>query len=98
MSAAHDSYINSSGQDPIIGGGPKPISIVDGQAAIPSEGEVTLILADQNSKKYMVTGFAKAIDDSEIAFTQDFFVTSRGGEYFFVPSISTLAKWGASQN
>jgi len=65
-----------------------------GDADIPGEGKVTLGLVSKNSTKYEVTGFAKAVDTSVTAYTQDFFVNSRGGEYFFVPSISTLKAWG----
>jgi Dyp-type peroxidase family len=86
------------GQDPIIGG-PKPVSDVNGDVSIPGEGEVTLTVTDSNtSLRYVVTGFAKAYDTSVTAYEQDFFVTSHGGEYFFVPSLSTLKAWGASQN
>jgi hypothetical protein len=87
-------HADASGQDPIIGG-PKPVTIVDGQAEISGEGEVTLALVNKNAKKFQVTGFAKADDTSATAFEQGFFVTSHGGEYFFVPSIQTLKDWGA---
>lgn len=83
------------GQDPIIGG-PKTIAAPpDGKTDTLCPDEGTLALTDGNSTKFGVTGFAKEVDTSATPYKQDFFVTSRGGEYFFVPSISTLEAWGA---
>ena len=65
-----------------------------GQADIAQDGKVTVAIIGKDDMKYEVTGFAKAIDTSVTAYKQDFFVTSRGGEYFFVPSISALKEWG----
>ncbi|KAH7922349.1 Dyp-type peroxidase [Leucogyrophana mollusca] len=82
------------GQDPILGG-PEPVSNVDGQGNISSEGQVTLVVKQDNtSSSYEVTGWAKKVDPSaKPPFEPQYWVTSRGGEYYFVPSISTLQTW-----
>ncbi|KDR79158.1 hypothetical protein GALMADRAFT_208622 [Galerina marginata CBS 339.88] len=83
------------GQDPIIGG-PKTVSGTTGTTDLSSEGEVTLRLVTSQGDKYEVAGVAKKVVDSATSYEQKFFVTSRGGEYYFVPSISTVKSWGAA--
>ena len=89
------------GQDPIIGG-PKQVTDVETQVAasgtvqkdVSQDGEVSLELTTIKGDKYAVDGIAKKIDTSKKTFVQEFFVTSRGGEYYFVPSIATVTSWG----
>ncbi|KAK7463479.1 hypothetical protein VKT23_006828 [Stygiomarasmius scandens] len=83
------------GQDPIIGG-PKPVTGTTGTTDISQDGEVTLNLVNKNGEKYEVAGVAKKVVQSATSFDQKFFVTSRGGDYYFVPSISTVKSWGAA--
>ena len=90
------------GQDPIIGG-PKQVTGVETQLPIDEnhedvtqDGEVSLVLTNSKGDKYTVDGIAKKIVPSTNSFAQEFFVTSRGGEYFFVPSIDTVKSWGAN--
>lgn len=84
------------GQDPITGSNPK-VTVVDDAIALnkkPESGQVTLAVVDSNtSEKYLVTGFPQQVNDTVDKYTPDFFVTSHGGEYFFVPSIPTLTAW-----
>lgn len=40
-----------------------------------------------------MAGIAKKVDTSATAFEQKYFVTSRGGEYYFVPGIRTVKEW-----
>jgi len=90
------------GQDPIIGG-PKQVTAVETQPAssgteqkdVSADGEVSLELTTIKGDKYTVDGIAKKIVPSPKSFVQEFFVTSRGGEYYFVPSIATVKSWGA---
>ena len=89
------------GQDPIIGG-PKPVTAVETQVMpndanhkdVSQDGEVSLELTNKKGEKYAVDGIAKKIVPPS-SFVQEFFVTSRGGEYYFVPSIDTVKSWGA---
>jgi len=90
-----------TGQDPIIGG-PKPVTAVETQVVphdanhkdVSQDGEVSLELTNSKGDKYAVDGIAKKIVPPS-SFVQEFFVTSRGGEYYFVPSIDTVKSWGA---
>lgn len=50
--------------------------------------EVTLRVTNKAGETLRVDGVAKR--EELTTFKQDFFVTSRGGEYFFVPSIPTI--------
>lgn len=59
---------------------------VTGTAAISGEGQVTVVFSNEN-KQYQLAGVAKLADSPVQELDQKFFVTSRGGEYFFVPSI-----------
>ena len=91
------------GQDPIIGG-PKQVTDVETKIAaqgedqrdVSQDGEVSLELTTRKGEKYAVDGIAKKKVPSKNSFVQEFFVTSRGGEYYFVPSISTVKSWGAN--
>lgn len=76
-----------TGQDPILGSGK---SAINGTANIKSDGPVVLRVTNDTLETYEVMGIAKKVDTSLETFTPEFFVTSRGGEYFFVPSVSTL--------
>ncbi|CAE6541043.1 unnamed protein product [Rhizoctonia solani] len=51
----------------------------------------------ETEKEFEVSGFAREVPKNP-PFDADnpFFVTSRGGEYFFVPSIPTLEAWASS--
>jgi Dyp-type peroxidase family len=62
--------------------------------AINGDGPVALKLKN-GSKEYELFGFAKEVPSSNVASvaTQNLFVTPRGGEYFFIPSISTIDAW-----
>lgn len=80
------------GPDPIIGG-PKNSPNINSPVVITGEGEVSFKMVDQQSNKYVVHGFAQKVDTSAMAYEPQYFVTSRGGEYFFVPSINTLKDW-----
>ena len=79
------------GQDPIIGGPPK--TVAGTTTDLTKDGDVTLKLINTNNEKYVVTGVAKKEERGASAFEQKFFTTSRGGEYYFVPSISTVKSW-----
>ena len=94
-----------SGQDPIIGGPPPPqsssayteVQFVGPPAALPKSGDlVNWQLQSKDGARISVTGFA-GVQPSGAAdppgVPQEFFVTSHGGEYFFVPSIRTLKLW-----
>ena len=43
-------------------------------------------------KEYQLAGVAKDADSVAQELDEKFFVTSRGGEYFFVPSIATVKR------
>jgi len=80
------------GQDPIIGAPPLKKTVhATAEGSDLAEGQVTMRVADKG-KEFDVTGFAKVRGASAQDVKEDFFVTSRGGEYFFVPSVSTLQR------
>lgn len=81
-----------TGQDPIIGG-PQPETQASGQTEIEKEGLVTLKVINTSGKKFTVSGIAKKDQTSLNPIPEKFFVTSRGGEYYFVPSIQTVKDW-----
>lgn len=60
---------------------------------ISQEGPVHLKITSKDSTRYTIQGFAKAVETSATAHEKEYFVTSRGGEWFFVPGISTLKSW-----
>jgi len=95
------------GQDPIIGGPPPTFEAsITGVKTIPPGREGTQLTLNvlngitlkippgeegpQFGQNYEVSG----IVDKVPPFEQKFFATSRGGEYYFVPSISTVKSWG----
>lgn len=78
------------GQDPILGGpgdifDTTLVSEIDNDL-IPDK-EVTLRVTNRARELLRVSGFVKKED---LDFKEDFFVTSQGGEYFFVPSIQAV--------
>ncbi|KDQ07943.1 hypothetical protein BOTBODRAFT_180290 [Botryobasidium botryosum FD-172 SS1] len=80
------------GQDPIIGAPPLKDTVhATAKGSDLAEGQVTMRVAD-DGKEFDVTGFAKVRDVSAQDVKEPFFVTSRGGECFFVPSVSTLRR------
>ncbi|KLO14875.1 Dyp-type peroxidase [Schizopora paradoxa] len=85
------------GQDPIIGGPPDRLQESPIVAKLTSDRAIQLkVTSSADSRTYTVQGFARADPtalDKDKEFTQDFFVTSRGGEWFFVPGISALREW-----
>ncbi|ELU36686.1 peroxidase TAP [Rhizoctonia solani AG-1 IA] len=95
------------GQDPIIGGPPaKNSSGVERQADLDQEPtkpfkdgdqvDIKLQVPGDTLNTYRVNGHVQVKPLTQKAppgADNPFFVTSRGGEYFFVPSISTIDKW-----
>lgn len=86
-------FIVLSGQDPIIGGPPPVIDVY--QKSMTNLSDI-----DNSTVTLRIRGWSDDIVVSgsttkrpKTSSTQDFFVTLRGGEHFFVPSISTLKKW-----
>ncbi|KAK7681876.1 hypothetical protein QCA50_015225 [Cerrena zonata] len=90
------------GQDPILGG---PGDLFDttlvGKSALQPDQknedlvidrEATLRITSKAGQDVRVSGFVKKED---LSFKEDFFVTSRGGEYFFVPSIDTMREFAS---
>ena len=53
-----------------------------------------LRLTNTAGDKYAVDGVAKKIVSSTDSFVKEIFVTSREGDYHFVPSIDTVKSWG----
>ncbi|KAK1217115.1 hypothetical protein PQX77_020231 [Marasmius sp. AFHP31] len=95
------------GQDPIIGGPPPEGSSKEEKkarlASAPpnrfengDEVDIDLQIPDDTLNCYMVSGHVSVrplAQDNPPGANNPFFVTSRGGEYFFVPSIPTLKSW-----
>ncbi|KAF8307454.1 Dyp-type peroxidase [Clavulina sp. PMI_390] len=79
------------GPDPIIGGPPKAPQVSDPVDI--DEGSVVIKMVDNKNTRYVVTGVAKKVDTSATGYQQEWWITSRGGEYFFVPSISAIKNW-----
>ncbi|KAJ7057445.1 hypothetical protein C8F01DRAFT_1256708 [Mycena amicta] len=95
------------GQDPIIGGPPaenssaavSQVAYLRTPGVAPRSGDQVNFTVDLNDSTVHVTGFAKVKAQGATVppgVSQDFFVTSHGGEYFFVPSISTLTAWATA--
>ena len=81
-------------QDPILGSSEQPTDAnVLGGFSVLDDGQVNLCLNRKDGKKFEVTAFATVIDTAPPGEPNLFFVTSRSGEYFFVPSVSTLKAW-----
>ena len=78
------------GQDPILGApASTPTSVaIQGEADVPENGEVAVRVKNKEGKLVDIAGFARPADLAADADPQQFFVTSRGGEYFFVLSVS----------
>ena len=98
-----------SGQDPIIGGPPprgspaepRGAKFDDAAASYANGDQVDLRLTGADGNNIEVSGFAKVSDKGALpppGEPNPYFVTSRGGEYFFVPSISALKTWANSPN
>ncbi|KAG9123423.1 hypothetical protein FRC07_014957 [Ceratobasidium sp. 392] len=94
------------GQDPILGSNPptgsagqqRPAKLEQTYAYTTGE-QVNFLLTDDKNNQYEVSGFIKVNTPGAQpppGADNPFFVTSRGGEYFFVPSISTLTTWANS--
>jgi len=87
--------VYTTGQDPILGGPPESVHAA-AQTPIPAAqpgDAVTVIVQGKDQQQLEVSGFASPSyvgEQPPPGIPQDFFVNSRGGEYFFVPSISTL--------
>ncbi|KDN35835.1 hypothetical protein RSAG8_11269, partial [Rhizoctonia solani AG-8 WAC10335] len=98
---------NNHGQDPIIGGPPRKgsseeergASLDDPTSSFTDGRQVDLKLRVPNDtfNTYRVSGHVEVRPVTQAKVNFPFFVTSRGGEYFFVPSIPTLKSWGNSQ-
>ncbi|KAH7884493.1 hypothetical protein F5I97DRAFT_1811771 [Phlebopus sp. FC_14] len=84
------------GQDPILGGPPHPLSdpiSIKEKRDVESGDQVDLVFTNTKGDNLEVKGFATVARHGAQpppGVPQQFFVNSRGGEYFFVPSISTL--------
>lgn len=90
-----------SGQDPILGAPSeaKVIPLGGTAASFTNGGQVDLKLTGKDGKTIELSGFPKVTVTSAVpppGEDNPFFVTSRGGEYFFVPSVSTLKYWANS--
>ncbi|GJE84142.1 DyP-type peroxidase [Phanerochaete sordida] len=95
------------GQDTVIGGPPPPKSasaytevqfVGTPDSALPRTGDqVNWTLTSRTTgERISVSGFAGVKPpgaDNPPGIPQEFFVTSHGGEYFFVPPIKTLKSW-----
>ena len=94
------------GQDTVIGGPPVPGSASDytqvqftsPPAALPKTGQEVnwTLVSEESGETISVSGFAGVKPTGAQpppGVPQEFFVTSHGGEYFFVPSIKTLRMW-----
>ncbi|CAE6500184.1 unnamed protein product [Rhizoctonia solani] len=98
---------NNHGQDPIIGGPPPKGSSAEERGASldqPTSSfidgrqvDLNLRVPGETLRTYRVTGHVEVRPVTQAKVDFPFFVTSRGGEYFFVPSIPTLKSWGGPQ-
>ncbi|KAG9008663.1 hypothetical protein FRB94_013070 [Tulasnella sp. JGI-2019a] len=77
--------LQKHGQDPIIGSPPREIDIKDNH-------EKLLLVKSLDQKEQIVIRPLNFKPDTATDPRQPFFVTSRGGEYFFVPSVSELQR------
>ncbi|KIK68735.1 hypothetical protein GYMLUDRAFT_68574 [Collybiopsis luxurians FD-317 M1] len=92
------------GKDTVLGGPPvgpaavTKINYVEAPKTPPSSGDPVNLVTTYNGNNIEVSGFAKVTPSSAVnppGVPPEFFVTSHGGEYFFVPPISTLKKWAS---
>jgi hypothetical protein len=58
------------------------------------QGNQTRLKVLNQGPNVFVNGVVKKEEPEK--FEQKFFATSRGGEYYFVPSISTVKSWGTA--
>jgi hypothetical protein len=58
------------------------------------EFDVFMKVRNKDGERFEVSGVARKLLPAANDFEQQFFVTSRGGDYYFIPSISTLRSWG----
>lgn len=70
--------------------------MVEIQVDVSQDEEVSFELTNSEGDKYAVDGIAKKIVPSGNSSVKEFFVVSRGGEYYFFPSIDTVKSWGAN--
>ncbi|CAE6439656.1 unnamed protein product [Rhizoctonia solani] len=99
------------GQDPIIGGPPPTDSSGEERGAslekkpthvfkTGDQVDIKLQVPGDTLNRYRVNGHIEVQPLTQVdppGADNPFFVTSRGGEYFFVPSIPTLKSWASSQ-
>lgn len=95
LNARLDVHPHSIGQDSIIGAAEPPPTLVQVRAVggkIP-DGDITLEVENNPPDANVVTvdGFAKPRLQPVVQ--PQFFVQVRGGDFFFVPSVSTLRLW-----
>ncbi|KAJ6470967.1 hypothetical protein C8R45DRAFT_836782 [Mycena sanguinolenta] len=95
------------GQDPLIGSLPSnkssaavnEVTFVRAPRVAPKSGDKVNLVMNLNNDRIEVSGFAKVRNRTTAdppGVPQDFFVTSHGGEYFFVPPISTVKAWAVA--
>ncbi|KAG1840181.1 hypothetical protein DFJ58DRAFT_667317 [Suillus subalutaceus] len=89
------------GQDPVIGSPPvyTPAQLEGPSPLVNSGDKVDLQLAGADGATFEVCGFAKVTPEGVIpppGEPNPFFIAARGGEYFFVPSVSTLKSWASA--
>ena len=93
-----------AGQDPLIGSLPSnkssavvnEVAFVRAPRVAPKSGDKVNLVMNLNNDRLEVSGFAKVKNQTAAdppGVPQRFFVTSHGGEYFFVPPISTVKAW-----
>jgi len=56
--------------------------------------DVFMKVRNKDGERFEVAGVASKVFPNANDFEQQFFVTSRGGDYYFMPSLSTLESWG----
>ncbi|EFI27470.1 hypothetical protein CC1G_15505 [Coprinopsis cinerea okayama7 len=55
-----------------------------------AEFDVTMKVKNKEGDRFEVAGIAKKLHPTANDYEQEFFVTSRGGDYYFMPGLSTL--------
>lgn len=93
-----------SGVDTVLGGppvGPAAVTRIkydQSPVVPPKSGDLVNLVATYNGNNIEVSGFAKVRPSGAVnppGVPPEFFVTSHGGEYFFVPPISILKEWAS---